>query len=37
VGIAMALVADGAAIGESLEVESRGGVRTLEVVTLPFV
>lgn len=37
VGIALALVADGAAIGESLEVESRGSMRSVEVVTLPFV
>jgi aminomethyltransferase len=37
VGIALALVAGGAEVGDTLEVSSRGSVRHLEVVTLPFV
>jgi aminomethyltransferase len=37
VGIALALVTGGADVGEALEVSSRGSVRNLEVVTLPFV
>lgn len=37
VGIALALVAGGAPVGGTLDVSSRGSMRTLDVVTTPFV
>ena len=37
VGIALALVSGGAAVGDTLDVSSRGSVRALEVVKPPFV